>query len=221
MSFLDKLNVIDILLLISLICIWTDVITRSHEFYSTAKFNRYKFRYWFAVGSLNIFHICLAFIYRITGNVVYQDARWITFLIINVLLFEIFVTSVKNRHLELYARVTYYILLVMEAISDKSYLLPILTITLLILVAQQCEHKVIAEHFRKTFYIYYLVYLVPLFVNEYTTTLSLTVGVIYSFHVMMGVRKLYDIEKVDEIIIDKMVEEELTDDINHITRRIR
>lgn len=200
--------IIDLAILIALLGIWIPVCVMTYEFYTTGKRNRFKFRFWFSIGMLNLFHILLAILFKFTGNPTFQEARWLAFILIDAMLLEIFIYPLKQRTSELVFRVIYYFSLIMDQMSNHPFFL-LINISLLIYLASKSEYPEISKHFKWTFVIYYGVVLVP-YISGYTQTWSLLIGLLYSFHVVLGVKKLYICEQVDEYIREEMLQEELS-----------
>lgn len=198
-------TIIDMIIIMSLMIVWVSVVVMTYEFYTTGKRNRFKFRFWYSIGMLNIFHLLLAVVYRHTGSQMFQDARWLAFLLIDAMLLEIFIYPLKHRQPELIIRTVYYFALIMDQVSNHPYFC-LVNITILVYLTFKLEYNDIGKHFRKTFLIYYGVVLVP-YMTGYTQTWSLLIGLVYSTHCALGVRKMYKAEKVDELMREQIMAE--------------
>lgn len=198
--------IVTYLILALLGIIWVSVSVMSSEFYSTGKENRFRFRYWFAVGMLNIFHILLAFFYKYTGYASFQDARWLAFILIDALLLEIFIMPIARRKCELFVRTTFYFALILDFMGNTPIFIIINSI-ILIYLASKMKYKKVGNHFRISFVLYGVMSALPYFVG-FTTNLSLLAGLVYSAHLGWGVRILYKEEKTDELMKQRLREEE-------------
>lgn len=167
-----------------------------YEFYTTGLVNRFKFRYWFSIGFLNAFHISLALYYEVTGDARFQVVRWATFALMDVLYLEIFLrpTTFKHRRNELLVRVVFYYV---TLLSPVLMFYP-LNITIALLLAYITY--VTKEHYYKWFTTSFILYAFTTIVPEvfgYGTDASFLMGVAFLLHLMLGVYKLYKLEKVE------------------------
>lgn len=200
--------IIELSLLAILIGIWTWSTLMSYEFYSTGKYNRYRFRYWFGIGALNIFHLVLAFFYKIYKDPGFLEYRWMAFMIIDILLFEIFIPKApKSRSSELFLRITYYVLLIMAYSVNSSGIAICFVSLILLLLSLSSEYPKISKHFRVTFALHLFMNIAP-FLFGYVSGMSLFLGTIYSIHMVLGVKIMYNEEKCLSLIIDKMIQTE-------------
>jgi len=185
--------------------VWAAVSVMSSKFYATGKENRFRFRYWFAIGMLNIFHVLLAFLYKATGDGSFQEARWLAFVLIDALLLEVFIIPVIRRKQELFIRIGFYFCLILDFMGSSPFFI-IINAIILMYLALHSKFKMIKAHFFTSFVLYGLMSSVPYFVG-FTTNWSLFVGMLYSTHMAVGVFRLYSEERSDEIIKEKMREE--------------
>ena len=185
-----------ILLYFILIIAATTISVHCFEFYTTAMENRYKFRYWFAIGIVNIFHILLAIYGDLSGDYSLQSARWASFALMDVLLLEIFVSSVKGRRLELFIRSSYYVSSLASPVI-LTWIFPVYNCGILIYLALKSEKYPHNRHFAVSFILYALTTIVPT-IWGFGTNLSFFMGVLFLGHLMYGVHSLYRKEKVYE-----------------------
>jgi len=190
--------IVTYLILALLGIIWVSVSVMSSEFYSTGKENRFRFRYWFSIGMLNIFHIILAFFYKMTGDAGFQEARWLAFVLVDALLLEIFVIPIAKRKCELFVRTAFYFCLILDFMGNTPVFMVVNSI-ILIYLASNMKYDKPKKHFKISFVLYGLMSTLPYFVG-FTTNLSLLSGLVYSAHLGWGVRMLYKEEKADEFL---------------------
>jgi hypothetical protein len=185
------------LIILYLICVWAFVSVIAYSFYSTTKMNHYKFRYWYAIGILNIFHLVLALYAVNSGDYSWNEIRWMTFSLISLLLFEIFIHQTNKRSLELHIRTTFYLLWI---VSSFFWSLAVdLTITaIFIWLCIKSPHYVHRKYFTWAFILYGLVYLLPHIVPT-TTLLPMVVGAVYSTLMGYGVYKLYTHDEKEDM----------------------
>lgn len=183
-------------ILILLFSISVIVSVMCYEFYTTTLVNRFKFRYWFAIGFLNAFHILLALYFEVTGDATYQTVRWATFALMDVLYLEIFLrpNTFKERRIELLVRVGfYYITLLSPVIMFYPLnILIALTLATIAWLSKEPMHK----WFTVSFIIYAFTTIIPE-IFGYGTDISFLTGVAFMLHLMFGVYKLYKMEKVE------------------------
>lgn len=198
--------ILEMLTLLALMLIWSLVAGMAFEFYTTTKENRFRFRYWFTIGMLNVFHILLAIMYKSTGDATFQEARWVAFIIIDVLMLEVFIKPVIRRRLELFVRSAFYFLLILDFMGNSPvYLLS--TSIILILLSSKADCEVTKKHFTWSFVLHGVAMTVP-FITGFTSALSLLAGLVYSAHLALGVKKLYDLENTAEEIQKRLILEQ-------------
>jgi hypothetical protein len=176
------------------------VTVHCYEFYTTSKINRYKFRYWFSVGLLSVFHLSLAMYAEYTGDTKFNEIRWLTFTVQDILFLEIFTYHMSKRKVELFVRATYYFICI---ISSVFYFWGFNMIICSILVTLALTNKdyPMNKHFALSFVLYSLTTIVPT-VFGYGTFLSFLTGVVFMGHLLVGVNKVYHLEQVEAIIKD-------------------
>lgn len=198
--------VINNLILLVLFGTWLTVTVMSKEFYETApqNKNRFRFRYWFIIGIMNMFHIFVAFINQYVNSDILSNSRWYAFFIINIFLLEIFIVNVKTRKLELYLRVIFYMCLIFNMSITGIAIFSIVQGLILIYTASHSPYENIPQHFKITFILYICMSIAPLIpipvIGGFTQAFSLFVGAIYSLHLACGVKKFYAEEKIVEAI---------------------
>lgn len=192
------MGILEPFLTLVLLVLWGSTTMYCYEFYKSGLYNRYKFRYWFSIGMLNIFHLFMLIVYKHTGVTEFLEGRWIAFLIIELLYLEIFIVPVRKRYVELFIRTGYYFLLVMTYSLDND-LIFLGNIAILFWLANKSEYNILRTHFRVSFLLYVLVITVPILFG-YSTAASLIAGLIFSSHIIVGIRKLYYLEHGDEMM---------------------
>lgn len=188
-------------LLLVLLATWLAIAVRSFEFYTTTIKNRFRFRYWFMLGVLNMAHILLALSMAYSGDQDLQPIRWSIFLMMDILLLEIFVTSIK-RPLELGIRFLYYINLILDfnSVYGPTPLWLGINGLILMILARRSPYTKTYRYFTATFMLYIVAMVMP-YIGGNSSELSFLAGAIYSIHLAYGVRKLYFEEKVIEHIL--------------------
>lgn len=213
-----ELSLINSFILLVLFGTWLTVTVMAKEFYETApqNKNRFRFRYWFVVGILNMFHVFIAFINQYIQSDILQDTRWLAFMIIDIFLLEIFIVNVKTRRLELYLRVIFYMCLIFDMATSVSPIFVVIQGCILLYTAIHSPYKNIPEHFKVTFILYICMGIAPYIpipeIGGFTHLFSLVVGMIYSIHLAFGVKKFYEEEKILEAI-KRTAYEKAIDDI--------
>lgn len=186
-----KLFVLLILMVMGLV-----VSVVSYEFYTTALVNRYKFRYWFAIGCLTMFHLSLAMYQEFTGMTNFVPVRWAAFALQDLLLLEIFVYPMKTRRVELFIRMIYYYSVLMASVMDTG-LYSIFNALVLMFLSWNTRSTTMHKWFTISFALYVMTTVVPEIVG-YGTTGSFLIGVLFMAHLMIGVVRLYLHERVRE-----------------------
>jgi hypothetical protein len=172
--------------------------TLCYDFYTTAKVNRFKFRHWFSVGILNSFVVVLAMYFEVTGSTHFQDVRWATFAMMEILFLEIFINqySFLHRRNELLVRVIYYWAVLISPILMYATLNVFISIVLIWLAfTGNCVN---GKWFGWSFILYGLTTIIPE-IFGYGTIQSFLIGVIFTTHLFVGVYKLYKLELKKEI----------------------
>jgi hypothetical protein len=171
---------------------------------SYSSHNKYRFRYWAVIGFLNLFHIGLAILKQYVQIPELSEARWLSFMIIDIMLLEIFIVSLKQRKTELMLRVIFYLMLIVDMASGH-WILPICEGIILMYVASKSPYPNTNKYFIGTFFLFICMELAPyiqLPVLEqwegFTNRFSLLVGAIYSINLAYGVKVFYDSEQVVE-----------------------
>lgn len=191
-------------LTLSIVIIWMTVAVMSYEFYTTAKLNRFRFRYWFAIAILNIFQAILGAYYIYSNNGDIQTARWVAFVIIDILYLEIFIPPIARRTLELFVRTAFYFALVIDFMTPSPYLL-LINVVVLGILARHSDYNTARNHFSFSMVLYFFVNLIP-YLTGYTEILSLAVGFVFSLHIMYGVYQLYLEEQTNELIKEQILD---------------
>lgn len=205
---MSGVTALSILIFAVLIGIWTWVAVLSYEFYSTGKYNRYRFRYWFIVGTLNIFHCVLGIFYLATNAPDLLEFRWLSFMLIDLLLFEIFIPKApKKRSSELLLRLLFFIILIISYSPTSIGVTTVFISLILLALSYTAEYPKIAKHFRITFVLHLVVNTAPYFFGVSSVT-SLLIGILYSVHVAFGVQLMYNEERCLSLVIDKLIYEE-------------
>jgi hypothetical protein len=171
------------------------VATMCYEFYTTGKVNRYKFRYWFAIGLLNAFHLSLAVYFLATGDGHLQNARWATFALMEVLYLEIFINqfTFKKRRNELLLRVVFYYLVLLSPVL-LFYPLNIAIASILSILAFKSTDE-LHNWFGVSFILYAFTTIIPE-IFGYGSDISFFMGIMYMSHLFLGVYRLYKKENV-------------------------
>ena len=168
---------------------WLMVMTISYHIYATAKYNHFMFKYWFAIGFFTVLQLVLGAYYVLGIETSLQSARWLLFIFIDILLIEIFVTTIISRIVELLARVGMYSLIFAAHQSGNDIHLVILAVTLAYLASiSHCMR--IRIFFTPVFILYAAANAAPTIFGA-TTLESLGVGAIYSTVAVTAIHQIY------------------------------
>lgn len=175
-----------------LIIVWTIVPVLSYEVFSKAKNNHLKFRYWFSIGMLTMFQLLLGALYILEINTELQSVRWIAFVFIDWMLLEIFIVAIIQRKIELFTRVIFFTLLLLDTVV-VSFIPLFLVACILTVLAYKSKCVITSEHFRYTFILYMGAIIAP-HIFGFTSIESLLIGLVYSIHLVWGFIKIYNLE---------------------------
>jgi hypothetical protein len=188
-----KITLLFIILAFSLI-----ISTMCYEFYTTTKINRFKFRHWFAIGMLNAFTVSLALYFEVSGDAHFQNVRWATFAMMEVLFLEIFINQYTFRHRrnELLVRTVYYWAVLLSPVIMYAPLN--ILISIIISYLAFTGDRVIGSWFGWSFVLYGMTTVIPEMFG-YGTIASFLIGNIFTIHLFIGVYKLYRMEIDKEV----------------------
>lgn len=189
---------------ILIVLVWMMIAVMSYEFYTTTKENRFRFRYWFAIGMLNMFQAFLGMVVIYSDITDYQIARWVAFVLIDALFLEMFIFPVARRKKELFIRTFFYFNLVLDFMTPHPYFL-LLNIIVLFILARMSTYYTTKTHFSISMILYGAAILIP-YLTAYTQLPSLITGLIFSLHSFWGVSKLYKEEQTNELIKEEMLD---------------
>jgi signal transduction histidine kinase len=186
-----------------IIIVWLAISVMSYEFYTTAKINRFRFRYWFAISMLNVFQAIVGAVVIYSSNQDYQTARWVAFVLIDALYLEIFIPPIARRKIELFVRTIFYLFLAVNFMMPNPFFL-LVDIVILMVLTRKSEYNVLRKHFSVSMAFYFLAVLLP-HLFGYTGDISLLIGLVFSTHLAYGVYKLYKEEQTAELIKQAVV----------------
>jgi hypothetical protein len=186
---------------------WLYVAYISIKIFKEAKVNHFSFSWWSVVGMMNIYHIFLSFYYTYTEYPYILDVRYAVFSILDIVMMVALITSnVKNRSLDTYIKTIFLILITLNASSqfDTYWFTTLEAIIFMYLSYTRFTGK-IRLHFIGTFILYGLAMSAPYWdlsfiPREYqgiTSTVSLSIGVVFSVALAYGISIL--IKRTKEI----------------------
>ncbi len=190
-------RLIKFIILLLLEISWAFVFIYTYEYFTRAVYNRLRFRYWLVVSFFNMIHVLLAFFFVFMNVPEIQRLRLLIFLIINLNMFEVFMYTAHNiidRKTEAKLRIVFPLI---NIVSSITLYVPFILISnaILIYLAYICKNK----HFIISFSLYLSIFIVVHFFG-FITIPSLITGFLYSIHVMIGIRKMYKEEHIEEQI---------------------
>lgn len=183
----------NLIILLVLLSLSLGIALMCYEFYTTAKENHIRFRYWFAIGVLNAFHIGLAIYLILSGDARFQEVRWATFALMEILYLEIFLRAdtFRHRRTELFVRTYYYYMVLSTPVVLFWPLDIIIALTLSYLAYKDGQ-----KWFCVSFVLYAFTTIIPE-IFGYGTTESFMMGALFMCHLMLGVHRLYKAENID------------------------
>ena len=172
-----------------MIVLWLSVMVYSYHIYTQARHNHFEFRYWFVIGFFTVFQLVLAGFYVMGVSVELQSVRWLAFIFIDIMLIEIFIRSIHERHYSILVRMLLYFMIVANQTSNSEIHLVILAVSLMILASiSQCAK--VRRYFVPAFILYALVNASPDLFGA-TTIQSMSIGAMYSTAVAIGIYQMY------------------------------
>jgi len=193
----------EILILISL-SIWIIITTLSYEFYTTAKENRFKFRYWFAIGILNIFQLVILGIFVAENSFDALHFKLLSRMIVNVLMLELFIAPIARRKIELLVRSSFYFMLMLNATGSTPFFL-MTNVVVLIVLAFKSEYYTVRRIFPASLFFYSLTILTSYFQGPFGFA-TLGSNIVFASSLAYGIKKLYEEEQTHELVKQKMRE---------------
>lgn len=181
--------------------------TLSYSFYSTSKKNHYRFRHVYTISILLSFQCVLAIYYLCTGDSSVSSARFMAFNLAEVSMFYFIIRSYPNRHFELIITSVFTIIILVSAIW-MSLFYNILIALILISLSLLSKDDVLIKWFSISFMLYGLTSIVPT-IFGFTHFESILMGLIFTIHFTLGVRKLYHKEKTDDELKKLILEDKL------------
>lgn len=187
---------LNVLMFLAIIVLSLYSATLCYSFYSSAKLNHYRFRHLYQFSILIIFESVLAIYSLITSDTTVNEIRWMAFSFAELSIFYFILKSYSNRHFELIIGSVYIIILLISSLLLNVWL-NILLVLILIMLSLMSKDKILKSHFSCSFALYGCTSVVPS-VFGFTQFESILMGLIFTLHFTLGIRKLYVHEKTDD-----------------------
>lgn len=187
---------LNVFLFVVIIALWTIVSVYGYSFYSSTLQNHYKFSMLYQAGFLNIYQCVLGIVYVLGITENFQSVRWTIFSFIELTFLFFILRTYTNRHIELIITSVFLIFLLMSTIM-VSLIFNIILVLILVGVSLCSKDDILRKWFSVSFILYGFTSIIPA-IFGFTQVESLLIGVAFSLHFMIGVRKLYHKEKTDE-----------------------
>lgn len=197
--------IFDVLLSIAIIILWTTVSVYGFSFYASSRQNHYKFSHLYQAGFLNIFQSLLGIYFIVTGDDRLQSARWITFSFLELVFLYFILRSYNKRHIELIVVSLFMVVLLLSTLW-LNLIFNIMIVAILVTLSILSKDRILSRWFSVSFILYGFTSIIPS-IYGFTQTESLLAGLIFSLHFMIGVRKIYHQEKIDDELKKKIIEE--------------
>lgn len=199
--------ILNTLISIAIILLFVYVGVLCYSFFSTSIKNHYKFKHLFQVSVLNIFQAFLGIYFIITGDDVFQEARWISFSFMEMAFLYFIMRSYKNRHFELIITSVYLITLLLSTLwLNLAFNMAI--VAMLVLLSLFSNDEILKKWFSISFALYGMTSIIPS-VFGFTQVESLLMGLVFSVHFTVGVWKLYHKERTDDELKKLIMQEKL------------
>jgi hypothetical protein len=143
----------------------------------------------------------------VTGDISVTEIRWMCFTFAEMGMFNFVITPYKSRHFELIATSVFTLLLLTSSLW-YSMVANLVIAGFLIVLATLSKYDILRRWFTWSFALYGLTSVVPIYFG-FTQTESILMGVIFTLHFAIGVKKLYVKDKVDDELKKLLLENKL------------
>lgn len=199
--------IFNVAMFVIMIIMWMYAGVLSYSFYSTSQKNHYKFKHLYQASILNVFICVLGIYYLISGNSDLQSARWLSFTFFELTLLYFVLRSYSDRHFELIVTSIYLITLILSTLW-LNLAFNIAVVLMLIILCLASKDKILRNWFSVSFVLYGLTSIIPA-IYTFTGAESILMGLIFTTHFVVGVKKIYVKEKVDEELKKLLLENKL------------
>lgn len=199
--------IFNVAMFVIMIIMWMYAGVLSYSFYSTSQKNHYKFKHLYQAAVLNIFICVLGIYYLISGNEMLQPARWLSFTFLELTFLYFVLRSYSDRHFELIVTSIYLITLILSTLW-LNLIFNIMVVMILIVLCLASKDEILKKWFSISFVLYGFTSIIPT-IYTVTGTESILMGLIFTTHFVIGVKKIYVKEKVDEELKKLLLENKL------------
>lgn len=172
----------------------------SFSFYGTSKKNHFKFKHAYTSNVLLILQSVLAIYYLVSGNDRFNDARWIAFSLAELSMFYFVLRSYPNRHFELIITAVFMVVLLMSTLWLNVWY-NVLIVLILVILSLLSRDEILSKWFSISFLLYGMTSIIPNLFG-FTQFESILMGLLFTIHFTIGIRRLYVKEKTDEHLKD-------------------